>query len=76
MVTAEIFLLFRNVIRTNVVRANDTVTVGFCSRCSQNIWSRMGQEQLKQDKSVRLGETLDFKIRIYDLGLGGDYPFY
>ena len=34
-VTIEIFLIWANVARTNVSWTNVTVTVGICSRCSQ-----------------------------------------
>ena len=36
-VTAEIFLIWTNAARTNVGWANVTVTVGNCSRCSQEL---------------------------------------
>ena len=34
-VTAEIFLIWTNVARTNVAWTNVTMTVGICSRCSK-----------------------------------------
>ena len=46
-VTAEIFLIWTNVARTNVVWKNVAVTVRICSRCSQDpmikVWSKSGQ---------------------------------
>ena len=47
LVTTEIFLICTNVARTNVVWTNVSVTVGNCSRCSQEptfkVWSKLGQ---------------------------------
>ena len=47
-VTPEIFLIqWRNVVGTNVVWKNVAVTVGICSRCSQNpmfrVWSKLSE---------------------------------
>ena len=46
-VTAKIFLIWTNVSRTNVAWTNVTVTVGICSRWSQEptfkVWSKSGQ---------------------------------
>ena len=46
-VTAEIFLIWTNVARTNVAWTNVTVPVGICSRWSQEpiirVWSRSGK---------------------------------
>ena len=43
----EIFLIWTNVARTNVVLKNVAVTVGICSRCFQDpmfkVWSKSGQ---------------------------------
>ena len=45
--TAEIFLIWKNVARTNVAQTNVTLTVGICYKCSQeptfNILSKLGQ---------------------------------
>ena len=49
-VTAETFLIWINVSRTNVAWTNVTVTVGICERWSQEpslkVWSKSGQYQL------------------------------
>ena len=46
-VTAEIFLIWTNVARTNVTWTNVTLTVGICSKCSQEptfkVSSKSGQ---------------------------------
>ena len=45
-VTVEIFLIWTNVARTNVAWTNVTVSVGICSRGSQEptfkVWSKLG----------------------------------
>ena len=45
----EIFLIWTNVARTDVAWKNVTVTVGICSRCSQEptfkVWSKSGPFQ-------------------------------
>ena len=50
-VTAEIFLMWTNVSRTNVAWTNVTVTVGICERWSQEpsfkVWSKSGHYQLR-----------------------------
>ena len=42
-VTAEIFLMWTNVTRTNVACTNVTITVGICYRCSQDPTFKSGQ---------------------------------
>ena len=61
LVTTEIILMWTIVVRTNVAWTNVTVTVGICSRCSQE----PGLEVARLIRSSKLGKL---KVRLIRLG--------
>ena len=72
-VTAEIFLIWTNVVRTNVDLTNITETVEICSRWSEEptfkVWSKLGQWQLRYSwyGQMLLGQVLPGQMSSWQL---------